>query len=262
MGPAYVATPLGRVHYHETGAGDPLVLLHGGRMDSSFWMRLAPLLGSEVRALAPDMAPAGLSEPQPEEPASLTAWGDAVVAFLDALGIERAALAGFHIGASVAVDVAARYPERVERLIPVGLFAVETEKERLASYERNTGHAPEFDDAAVSDPVWVVREFQETTDPDDPEWYSAHLAARLRLGGRAWWAYRAIFGFDVAGAMRKVACPTLLLYLTGDALDQESADLAAATIEGARVQWLEGPPYMPLTDPGPLAQEMLGFVRR
>jgi pimeloyl-ACP methyl ester carboxylesterase len=257
--PAYVETRLGRVHYHETGAGTPLVLLHGGRMDSRFWLRLAPLLAQEMRVLAPDMAPAGLSEPQADEPASLAAWGEAVVAFLDALGIERASVCGFHIGAAVAVDVAARAPDRVDRLIPLGLLAVATQTDREEFYER-TGHSTEFDDAESSDPEWVVRDFLEHADPSDPEWYSIHLESRLRLGSRSWWAYRASFAFDIARALQGVRAPTLFLYLTGDVLDREIADLATATVPGSDVEWLEGSAYLPLSDPAPLATALLAFL--
>ena len=50
-------------------------------------------------------------------------FGDDVAAFLDALGIERAAIVGHSMGAAVALQMAADYPERVSGLALLGAFA-------------------------------------------------------------------------------------------------------------------------------------------
>ena len=225
MEPAYSSTQLGRMHYRREGAGESIVLLHPGLWDSNFWMRLGPVLAERCDVLAPDVPPVGQSEPQATEPSSLSEYTDSVIALLDALGIESATFSGYHVGSSIAVDAAARYPERVDRLVPIGLFAVGTRAERERFYVANVADPiPFLNDENLQDPKWLPRNFLDNEEPIDSEAYSKQLATQALVGTRAWWHYRATFDFDVADAMSKVSCPTLLLYLTGDTLTQAVAE--------------------------------------
>lgn len=254
----YASTDVGRIHYREAGLGEPVVLLHGGQMDSTFWMRLAPILAERYRVLAIDWPTAGLSDPPAEEPEHLDFYGDAVVAFMDALGIERASLVGFHIGASIAVAAAAAHPRRVEKLSLLGLFAAETQAERDAFYKR---FGFDFDDARVADPAQIVRDFMaKAAHSDDPDWYSAHLIARLRSGRRSWWAYRAIFRFDVVAAMRRVEAPTLIVHFDGDTLPAETARKGLEHMRGATWRSFDAEAYMPVTEPASLAAALADFL--
>jgi pimeloyl-ACP methyl ester carboxylesterase len=109
-----VAVPGGEIRYSLAGAGPPLVLLHGGRLDRTMWDPLMPRLAAAHRILRWDARGHGAST----APASPTASAaDDLLILLDRLGIRRATIVGYSMGGGTAVEFAIRFPERVERLI-------------------------------------------------------------------------------------------------------------------------------------------------
>lgn len=117
-----VATPKGKLHYHEAGEGPPLVLLHGSGPGVSGWANFAgnlPLFAERFRTLILDLPGFGGSE-APVDGHPLLDAPAAVVSFLDELGIDRAAILGNSMGGGVGANVAAAHPERVTRLATIG----------------------------------------------------------------------------------------------------------------------------------------------
>ncbi|GAB3201532.1 hypothetical protein GCM10027261_36280 [Geodermatophilus arenarius] len=119
-----------RVHSRtwRSGAGGervPVVLLHGLGLSSRYLVPLGrrlAALGHDV--LAPDLPGFGRSPRDPHlrwpgGPDVATQTGH-LLAWLDACGIRRASFFGNSIGAQVGVELAARHPERVERLVLSG----------------------------------------------------------------------------------------------------------------------------------------------
>ncbi len=110
-------------NFHEAGAGDPVVLLHGSGPGVSAWTnwrRVIPRLADDFRVLAPDMAGFGFTERKPDATYDIKHWVRHLLGFLDALGIEKASLVGNSFGGSLALATAARYPDRVDRLVVMG----------------------------------------------------------------------------------------------------------------------------------------------
>ncbi|TWG23131.1 pimeloyl-ACP methyl ester carboxylesterase [Micromonospora palomenae] len=105
-----------RLAYDDLGSGSPVLLLHAGIADRRMWRHLAPALAERHRVIALDLRGYGDSE---LPPASF-AHHDDVVAVLDALGIDRAALVGCSFGGAVAIDTALTHPKRVSALALFG----------------------------------------------------------------------------------------------------------------------------------------------
>jgi pimeloyl-ACP methyl ester carboxylesterase len=113
-----VELPQGTIRYLESGAGTPIVFLHGYLMGARLWDPVVDRLASEFRCLVPEL-PFG-AHPVPLNPAAdLTAAGLSrlVADFLQALGLTGAVLAGNDSGAAIAQVVAARHPERLGGLV-------------------------------------------------------------------------------------------------------------------------------------------------
>jgi pimeloyl-ACP methyl ester carboxylesterase len=108
-----------RVFYHRSGRGRPLVLLHGFMVSHWAWRHVIPALAAEHDVIALDLLGFGESDRPADFRYDAPAQMDAVLAALDALGIERAALMGHSMGGAIALYTAARRPERVERLVIV-----------------------------------------------------------------------------------------------------------------------------------------------
>lgn len=100
----------------DRGSGPAVVLLHAGIADRRMWHgHLEWLAAAGRRAVAPDLPGFG---DEPAGPTSPTPW-DHVLAVMDGLGIDRAALVGCSFGGDVAVRAAALAPERVSGLMLV-----------------------------------------------------------------------------------------------------------------------------------------------
>jgi pimeloyl-ACP methyl ester carboxylesterase len=98
--------------------GRPLLLLHGYTDTSRSWSLLAPFLG-KFRLIIPDQRGHGASD------APACCYGPTQMAedarqLLDALKVDRAAVAGHSMGSMVAVALAADHPDRVERIVLIG----------------------------------------------------------------------------------------------------------------------------------------------
>ena len=108
----------GTLHYHDCGAGPPVVFLHGYLMGADLWDPVVRLLQDEFRCLVPEL-PFG-AHPAPLRPdADLTAagLGRLVAGFLEALDLREVTLVGNDSGAAVAQVVAARHAGRLGGLV-------------------------------------------------------------------------------------------------------------------------------------------------
>lgn len=108
-----------RIAYVDVGPedpqGPPLLLLHGGAVDTRMWHpQLTAFPGRRV--LAPDARGHGDSS-DAEGPYRLV---DDVVALLDALDIERAVAVGVSMGGGIACDLALEHPSRVAGIVVSG----------------------------------------------------------------------------------------------------------------------------------------------
>lgn len=98
------------------GSGPFVVLLHNGLCDRRMWDRQMETFAAAHRVVRCDLPGFGDAPP----PAGPFSHAEDVIALLDALGIERAALVGNSLGGRVAVDVCLAAPDRVSALVLVG----------------------------------------------------------------------------------------------------------------------------------------------
>ncbi len=116
-----------QTNYHDVGTGEPVLLIHGSGPGVSAWAnwRLTiPALAKQYRVIAPDMAGFGFSERQPNAVYNMDNWVAQAVGLLDALGIAKASVVGNSFGGALALALAIRHPERVNKLVLMGSVGV------------------------------------------------------------------------------------------------------------------------------------------
>jgi pimeloyl-ACP methyl ester carboxylesterase len=108
----------GTIRYRDTGAGEPIVFVHGVLVDGTVWRKVAPLLAGEFRCVVPDW-PIGSHRVTMSPEADLSAPGMArlVADFLVALDLDRVTIVGSDTGGAICQLVATRHPEHVARLV-------------------------------------------------------------------------------------------------------------------------------------------------
>lgn len=101
-----------------SGAGPPLLLLHGFTGDSTSWHELAAVMSKKYRVISLDILGHGNSD-KPAETASyhMTAIAADIISLLDQLNVRQARLLGYSMGGRLALYLALRSPERLSSLL-------------------------------------------------------------------------------------------------------------------------------------------------
>jgi pimeloyl-ACP methyl ester carboxylesterase len=106
--------------YDRSGAGDPVVLLHGWPGDRTDYAALVPLLEDGAEVVVPDLRGFGASDKHPAPPAeayAAPAQARSVLGLVDELGLADPVLAGYDIGSRIAQAAARAAPDRVRALV-------------------------------------------------------------------------------------------------------------------------------------------------
>jgi pimeloyl-ACP methyl ester carboxylesterase len=206
-------------------------------------------LGRFSRLIIFDKRGTGLSDRvPPSELPSLEERMDDVIAVLDAVRSERAAVMGHSEGGNLAVLYAATHPQRVRALVTTGIFAYRKwapdypwaekpeERERyIEGLEDNwgaDGDIRRIAPSAAGDPAFTKRlatYFRQSASPGD-------AAALLRMNTE----------IDIRAVLPTIRVPTLVIHRTGD-LDSkvEEGRWIASRIPGAKLVELPGDDHLP-----------------
>ena len=133
------------IHYHDMGAGDPVIFLHGAGGGASgysnFKGNYPEFAAAGYRAIVPDLLGYGLSS-KPDIPQyDLDFFIAGVKGLVDALGLRQVTLLGNSLGGAVALGYALAYPDEVSRLVLMAPGGVED----LETYLAMQGIANMFD---------------------------------------------------------------------------------------------------------------------
>ena len=103
------------INYEVQGEGEPLLLIPYLSADHACYAFQLPAYTEHFSCIALDLPGTGESD-KPPGPYSTESYADQVAAFLGAIGIEQAHVAGVSLGAGVGMHLAARHPDRVRSL--------------------------------------------------------------------------------------------------------------------------------------------------
>lgn len=121
--------------------GRPVVLVHGFGVSSRYFIPTAQRLSDHFSVYVPDLPGHGRSS-TPRTPLDVPGLAGALVAWMDAVGIKCASLVGNSMGCQIAVEVALRHPERVNRLVLIGPSVDPAGRNTLEQFRRLVLSAP------------------------------------------------------------------------------------------------------------------------
>ncbi len=134
-------------NFHDVGSGPPVLLLHGSGAGVSAWANwrgLIPVLSQNFRVIAPYLVGFGYTSiPDPARFTIFDTWIDQVLALLDGLGVERAHVVGNSFGGWLAMQLATRHPDRLDRIVLMGPGGVKIEFTN--ELDALWGYTPSFD---------------------------------------------------------------------------------------------------------------------
>ena len=262
----YANTAYGQIHYRYAGQGDPLVMLHQTACSSVQFERVIPLLAGDCRVLAMDTLGFGMSDFPPHQ-YTTEDYAASVVAFLDAMDIQRTNLFAHHTGASFGCEVAAAYPDRVDKLILYGTPYWEDTLEAMEARLRHRQLTVKVDGSHLAD-VWddvsgrlAEGVFPERNSREALEAIETEVIWKLMSGERFKEVYHAIYRYPVLERSTLIKAPTLVMSGTGDGL-LRTTDIVAGRIPRSRTSVIEGGSfYTNYDNPEALAREILNFLK-
>jgi pimeloyl-ACP methyl ester carboxylesterase len=171
------------------GSGSPVyVLIHGIGMGRSVFADLAAHLDGSGEVVALDLPGYG-EAPEPERVLTMERTADLVGAYLAANVGEPAVLVGHSMGAQVAIEVAARHPRAVARLVLVG---------------------PTVDPAARTAPRQLGRLLRDIA-VESPKVIALGAREYVRAGPRLSTKFQAMLTHRPEDVLHRVGAPTLVL---------------------------------------------------
>jgi pimeloyl-ACP methyl ester carboxylesterase len=210
--------------------GRKLILIHAAGSNGHAWHYQYEAFGNAHSPIALDLPGHGRSSGVEALP-SIADYADFVIGFADALKIDAAVFVGRSMGGAIAMDLAARYPKRVQGLVLIATAAkFNVPKERVEQWRAvtmgrtgqpftNDGYSPK----TISEKREVIQEGwgeQIRTDP------------RTRWGDLV-----ACTNADVRGQLGAITAPTLILAGADDQVTPPTdAELIKSGIKGARLE--------------------------
>jgi pimeloyl-ACP methyl ester carboxylesterase len=136
------------LNFTDRGEGLPIVLLHGLALDNRIWNHVIETYASQARFISPDLRGHGKTS-LGQADATLGQIADDLLAFMNALNLSKVCLLGHSMGGYIALEFAARYPQRLSSLVlltsNVRADAPEKKKGRLEDAQKVlNGGVPAF----------------------------------------------------------------------------------------------------------------------
>jgi pimeloyl-ACP methyl ester carboxylesterase len=220
------------VRYRVSGAGEPLVLVHGLAGSWRWWAPVVETLATRRTVHLVDL-------PRPRRARHIHGLSTWLGSWLDALGLERADVAGHSLGGLFAAELAARQPQRVRRLVlvaPTGISCKRALPRRAL---------------ALLDSLYHIRAWSSTVVHD-----ALDVGALPLLAGIVFES-----GCDVRAELGAVEAPTLLAWGERDRLVPfRLAEDWQRLLPGAQVVRLSCRHVPMLEAPRELAACMLAFL--
>ncbi|HWM55322.1 MAG TPA: alpha/beta hydrolase [Solirubrobacterales bacterium] len=265
--------PAGRIRYREAGEGKPVVFVHGYLVDGRLWDGVVDRLSDRCRCLAPDW-PIGAQQIAMKPDADLTPYGIAatIASFLEALDLEDVTIVGNDSGGAMSQVLATRHPERIGRLVltncdthenfPPGPFKALVPLAKLPGGTAALGMP--FRIGAVARAAF--RPFTKKPMPAEliASWMEPglHDAGVKRDLKKVTIGMNKRYTLEAAEKLKGSDLPILLTWAPGDRLfPLKYAERLAADTPNARiVQIPDSKTFVPVDQPGRLADEIAGFV--
>ena len=220
----------GRLHYESFGRGQPIVFVHGWLGSWRYWVPVMQDMSVEYRTYALDLWGFGDSAKEPKLFA-VDKYVEMIIAFMDELGIMKAPLVGHTLGGAVAAELTAKFPDRVSRVLAVGLpLKVDGINSRLLSAGSNE---------ALSRIFWHRQPVHE----------EVAMGVTKTAGNAIALTIQSVVGLRLMETLDKINVPLLSVYGAQDSvIDPEQSAELETNHYAARALVFDGSHHFPMLD--------------
>ena len=114
-------------HYHESGQGEPVLLIHGsgpGVTAWANWRLIIPKLSEHFHVYAPDIVGFGYTERPENIEYGVETWTNHLISFIETIGEKRIHIIGNSLGGALALQITNKRPDLVGRIVLMGAAAL------------------------------------------------------------------------------------------------------------------------------------------
>ncbi len=258
---SFVTVPAGTIHVAQSGTGAPVLLLHQTPRSWDEYRDVLPILGESLHAIAMDTIGFGdSSKPSIDGPDTIEMWAEVAVSLLDALGIDRASVVGHHTGAVIAMEIAASFPDRVDRLVLSAPAMVDDEHRRLYGDKPPVDEVERKLDGSHLVELWSMR---APFYPKDIDLLERFVIDALKAGDRSGGGHTTVARYAMEPKLPLITCPTLIVKPTEDPFAAPEAEKLAPHLPHAETVDLPGG-MIPAPDqlPEDFARIVVDYVSR
>ncbi len=231
-----------KIWYAVFGRGKPVIMLHGGLGNSNYFGNQVPVLAKRYEVIVMDSRGHGRST-RNAEPYGYDLMSSDVVALMDYLKIQKAAIVGWSDGAILGLDIAMHHPERVSKLFA---FAANSDPNGVSDISKSVV----FNDYIAR----TQKEYEKLS--ATPTEYNAFLDQISKM-----WASQPNWTAD---DLKKIKTPTWIVDADHDeAIKRENTEFMAANIPNAGLLLQpEVSHFSFLQDPQQFNNDVLHFLDR
>ena len=142
----YVEVPEGRLHFVKVGSGYPVMVFHAGGSSMVSWMPALEIIGKHFTCYGFEILGQGQSGEPPGENFSMRDHGRSMDHAMQVLNIHKAHFIGHLAGASLAIEMAASHPDRVDKLVVLATPLVDPRR----TPERGSALAHNFEENGIA----------------------------------------------------------------------------------------------------------------
>ena len=238
--------------YLEAGSGTPILFIHGFCGNAFNWSEVFGPLSKNYHVIVPDLPGYGKSGCLPQKEKQIMLWyADFLAEFLDKLGVKKAVVVGNSMGGSIAVWMAVRHPDKVDKLVledaaglkggKLGLFKGVAEM-TPASQTISMIHAIFPTDPATEAKSPVSE--QKRVEVSEARYNSDLAPCSSKIMK---WSVVSMGKNVTEPVLGKIAAPTLIIWGSNDdLLPVATAEKFHAKIPGSRVEIIDGGVHTPM----------------
>jgi pimeloyl-ACP methyl ester carboxylesterase len=257
MRKAYADIPEGQIHYRTEGEGHPLLLLHYIPVSSEQYTEVIPHLSPDYRVIAMDIPGYGMSDKPPHK-YSIEDYARSIISFLDALKIKKTHIAGHHIGAALAIELATTHPERLGGMILSGVSLYTPEES--AKFLKDPLFAPLN---ITAEGAFLIQQwgFLRQWGPHlKPEITFRLITSMLLAGQDLHKAHYSAFRYQKEHKLPQINNPVLLVSATGD-MFHKNVETVKKMIPNCRSEIIEAGNFLGYEKPEEFARAILKFLK-
>lgn len=252
------------LYYEVAGDGPPLLMIAGLASDGQSWAPVVPFLSPHYQMIMPDNRAVGRTLPADAQ-TSIEQMAEDCLALLDTLNLERVRVLGHSMGGIVSMHIAARWPDRVERLV-IAAAGPEQSARRISLINLLVS----LGEAGLSDDLWFKSLFHWLF---APPFFSDPATVDEAVKMAAAYPYRqsieamrrqvdAIASFDASDNAKDITAPTMAILGGRDLLfPLTDASNALKSINNIQTEILPNAAHsLHWDDPSGFSERVLAFL--